>query len=285
MTQTPTCRFVFNFLNYFIKTEKPFMRTFQEKAEIVRTEQLAEDIYRATVRAPDIAQAARPGQFVMIRVSEGLDPLLRRPFSIHQVAAGELVQVLFKVLGKGTRLMAGRQPGQIIDLLGPLGHGFSINKVQQQCLVGGGMGIAPLLFLAEKMLKECELNAIKVLLGAQTGAEISTVIGDFKSLGITVHAATEDGSLGHHGLVTDLLQQLDPDDRCMIYTCGPYPMLKAVATESMKNNWDCQVSLEAFMACGLAACLGCAVQRASLDGYVHVCKDGPVFHAEEVAWL
>ena len=261
------------------------MRTFQEKAEIVRTEQLAEDIYRATVRAPDIAQAARPGQFVMIRVSEGLDPLLRRPFSIHQVAADGLLQVLYKVLGKGTRLMAGLQPGQTMDLLGPLGQGFSINKDQLHCLVGGGMGIAPLLFLAEKMLKECEPIAIKVLLGAQTGAEISTVIGDFESMGIAVHAATEDGSIGHHGLVTDLLQQLDRDDRCMVYACGPYPMLKAVASESVKNNWDCQVSLETFMACGLAACLGCAVQRANWDGYVHVCKDGPVFHAKEVAWL
>jgi len=104
-------------------------------------------------------------------------------------------------------------------------------------------------------------------------------------MGIAVHAATEDGSIGHHGLVTDLLQQLDRDDRCMVYACGPYPMLKAVASESVKNNWDCQVSLETFMACGLAACLGCAVQRANLDGYVHVCKDGPVFHAKEVAWL
>ena len=261
------------------------MLTFQDKAAIVRTEQLAEDIFRTTVKAPDIAQAAKPGQFVMIKVSDGLDPLLRRPFSIHQVATGGMIQVLFKVLGKGTRLMAGMQPGQIMDLLGPLGHGFSIDKDQLHCLVGGGMGIAPLLFLAKKMLKECEPSAIKVLLGARTSNEIAAVTGDFESMGLAVHTATEDGSLGHHGLVTDLMQQLDRDDRHMVYTCGPYPMLKAVVSESMRYNWDCQVSLETFMACGLAACLGCAVQRADFDGYVHVCKDGPVFNAKEVAWL
>jgi len=261
------------------------MLTFQEKAEIVRTEQFTEEIYRTTVRAPDIAKAAKPGQFVMIKVSEGLDPLLRRPFSIHQVATGGLVQVLFKVLGKGTRLMAGLQPGQMMDLLGPLGHGFTIDKDQLHCLVGGGMGIAPLLFLAKKMLKECEPSAIKVLLGARTSNEIATVCDDFENLGLAVHTTTEDGSLGHHGLVTDLLQPLARDDRYKVYTCGPYPMLKAVVSESMKNNWDCQVSLETFMACGLAACLGCAVQRAGLDGYVHVCKDGPVLEAKEVAWL
>jgi dihydroorotate dehydrogenase electron transfer subunit len=261
------------------------MLTFQEKTEIVRTEQLADDIYRITVKATDFAEAAKPGQFVMIKVSDGLDPLLRRPFSIHQVSADGLVQVLFKALGKGTRLMAGLQPGQIMDLLGPLGHGFAIDKDQLHCLIGGGMGIAPLLFLAQKMLKECEPSAIKVMLGARTNNEIAAVAGDFESMGLEVHTATEDGSLGHHGLVTDLLQQLDRGDQRMVYACGPYPMLKAVVSESLKNNWECQVSLETFMACGLAACLGCAVQRADFNGYVHACKDGPVFKAKEVAWL
>ena len=261
------------------------MQTFQEKAEIVRTEQLTADIYRLTARAPDIARAARPGQFIMIKVSDGMDPLLRRPFSVHQVLSDGLVQVLFKVLGKGTGLMSEMQAGQIIDLLGPLGRGFSLAKGLRHCLVGGGMGIAPLLFLAREMLKECEPSAISVLLGARTADEITTLAGEFETMGLTVQTSTEDGSLGHHGLVTYLLQQLDKDDQCMVYTCGPHPMLKAVVAESMKNNWDCQVSLETIMACGLAACLGCAVQKADLTGYVHACKDGPVFEAKEVAWL
>jgi dihydroorotate dehydrogenase electron transfer subunit len=261
------------------------MLTFQEMAEIVRTEQLAEDIFRTTVRAPDIAQAAKPGQFMMIKTSDGLDPLLRRPFSIHQVAAGGLVQVLFKALGKGTRLMAGLQPGQAMDLLGPLGQGFTIDRDHLHCLVGGGIGIAPLLFLAKKLLKENKPGTIKVLLGARTGKEIATLADDFESMGLAVHSATEDGSLGHHGLVTDLFHQLDPNGQYMVYTCGPHPMLKAVVADCMKNSWGCQVSLETHMACGLAACLGCAVQKADLSGYVHVCKDGPVFEAKEVAWL
>jgi dihydroorotate dehydrogenase electron transfer subunit len=261
------------------------MKIFQEKAAIVRTEQLTADIYRITVKADNIAKSAMPGQFVMVKVSDGLDPLLRRPFSIHQVADDGSVQVLFKILGKGTRLMAGLQPGQEMDLVGPLGHGFSIAKECQHCLVGGGMGIAPLLFLAGQILKECEPAAIKVLLGARTSVEISTVIGDFESMGLTVQAATEDGSLGHHGLVTELLEQLDQQKQWRVYTCGPYPMLKAVVGQCKKQRWGCQVSLETFMACGLAACLGCAIHKPDMSGYVHVCKDGPVFEAEEVAWL
>jgi dihydroorotate dehydrogenase electron transfer subunit len=261
------------------------MKTFQEMAEIVRTEQLTVDIYRLTVKAPDIAQAAMPGQFVMIKVGDGLDPLLRRPFSVHQVDTNGMVQVLFKVLGKGTRLLAGLLPGQNMDLLGPVGRGFSIAEHNRHCLVGGGMGIAPLLFLAKEMLKKCNPADITVLLGAGNSSEIEAVKSDLESMGLPVKVSTEDGSLGHHGLVTELTEQLNRDERLTVYTCGPYPMLKAVVRQCRNNNWQCQVSLETFMACGLAACLGCAVHKPDMNGYVHVCKDGPVFDAEEVAWL
>ena len=261
------------------------MPAYQQKAEIVRTEKLNKEIYRFTVKAPEIAAAARPGQFIMVRTGEGMDPLLRRPFSIHQVAAGGLVQILFKVVGKGTQALSTMQAGRKMDVLGPLGRGFVFADNQQHYLVGGGIGIAPLLFLAKQMLKKNEASAIKILLGSRTRDEIATVLEDFESMGLGVQAATEDGSLGIKGLVTDLMAPLQSETEVTVYTCGPYPMLRAVVGVCRDKSWACQVSLETVMACGLAACLGCAVQRADMKGYVHVCKDGPVFNAEDVTWL
>ena len=124
-----------------------------------------------------------------------------------------------------------------------------------------------------------------VLLGARTKAEIAFLADEFEGMGISVETTTEDGSHGKQGLVTELMTDLQHEKPLMIYGCGPYPMLKAVTNVCRKHNWACQVSLETMMACGLAACLGCAVQRADMKGYVHVCKDGPVFDMEEVAWL
>ena len=262
-----------------------FMPAHQELAVILRIEKLSRDIYRFTVKAPGIAASSRPGQFVMVRAGEGLDPLLRRPFSIHQVAEGGVLQILFKVIGKGTHILAGLQEGQAMDILGPLGRGFRIAENQLYFLVGGGIGIAPLLYLAKKLLKKNDPSAIKVFLGARTRDEIAVIAEDFRNMGLMVQIATEDGSLGNKGLVTSIVGPLSQEDPVMVYTCGPHPMLDAVVKLCRSNKWDCQVSLEAIMACGLAACLGCAVLRADLQGYVHVCKDGPVFNADEVAWL
>lgn len=261
------------------------MAAYQQKAEIVHSEKIAGDIYRFTVKAADIAAEAKPGQFVMVSAGDGMDPLLRRPFSIHQIAAGGLLQILFKVVGKGTQALAKLQTGQHMDILGPLGRGFAHTNRHQHYLVGGGIGIAPLLFLAKQMLKKNESSAIKVLLGARTKDEIAPLVDDFKSLGLPVQAATEDGSLGRQGLVTDLMIPIQNKDPVMVYACGPHPMMRAVAGVCRDKHWSCQVSLETMMACGLAACLGCAVLRADMNGYVHVCKDGPVFDADDVAWL
>ena len=261
------------------------MPPYQRKAEIICTEKLAGDIYRFTLEAPDIATASRPGQFVMVRTAKGMDPLLRRPFSVHQVAAGGLVQILFKVVGKGTQALAGLQTGQHLDLLGPLGRGFALSAGRRHYLLGGGIGIAPLLFLAGQLQAENEPAAVKVLLGARTRDEVTFLVEDFSGLGLEVLAATEDGSLGRQGLVTDLLNLVQNAEPPMVYACGPYPMLRAVVGISRERGWRCQVSLETIMACGIRACLGCAVLRADMHGYVHVCKDGPVFEADEVAWL
>ena len=261
------------------------MQAYKELAEIIRREQVAEDIYRFTVKAPDIATASGPGQFVMVLTGEGMDPLLRRPFSVHQVAEGGMVQILLKVIGKGTQAIANMEVGQKMDVLGPIGRGFSVASDSLHFLVGGGIGIAPLLFLAKRILKKNEPSSIKVLLGARTKDEIAVLAEDFESMGLAVETITEDGSLGKQGLVTDLMIDLQQGQPVMVYSCGPHPMLRAVVDVCQKNSWGCQVSLETMMACGLAACLGCAVMKADMKGYVHVCKDGPVFNAGDVAWL
>jgi len=264
------------------------MNQFEEQAEVLRQEQLTPEIFRLTLRAPEIAANARPGQFVMIRTSLGYDPLLRRPLSIHQTIGNSQVQLLYKVVGKGTRLLAAMTPGRQVHLTGPLGHGFELAGRQAVCLVGGGMGIAPLYFLAREILRTTSLPKCIVLLGARNAAELGPLPRDFMDIGASqTYLATDDGSLGHHGYVAELLPlHLAPNLQWTVYTCGPQPMMKGVAGHCRKQGWECQVSLETMMACGVGACLGCAIPRADLSGpYLHVCKDGPVFQAAEVAWL
>jgi dihydroorotate dehydrogenase electron transfer subunit len=259
------------------------MPEFQEKALLLKKEVIAPGIFRLTMHAPEIARAAHPGQFVMLQVDESMDPLLRRPFSIHQVTAGGSLQILFKVVGRGTARLARLTPDDQIDCIGPLGRGFSLDRTDRLCLIGGGMGIAPLYFLAKRLLQTGELPGDDyVLLGARRREEISLFVDEFFDLGYTVKVATDDGSMGHHGLVTDLLEPVLSDME-RVYTCGPFPMMQIAAAKTQAARIRCQVSLETHMACGLGACLGCTLDGA--DGrYIHVCRQGPVFNAEEVAW-
>ncbi|GAB4339990.1 MAG: dihydroorotate dehydrogenase electron transfer subunit [Desulfobulbaceae bacterium] len=258
------------------------MTEFQEKAIITGREELASGVIRIALRSPRIAAEALPGQFVMTRVGDGLDPLLRRPFSIHHADNGETISLLFKVVGKGTRLLAGLRPGDTLDLLGPLGKGFSLDPDTPFCLIGGGMGIAPLFFLAAWFRREGRPTSQPVLLGAQTQAELLVLAEEFTELGYPVLTATDDGSLGHAGLVTDLLDEILKQVG-LVYVCGPMPMMRTVAAKCRSAHIACQVSLETHMACGLGACLGCTVPAAG-GGYIHVCREGPVLPAGEVAW-
>lgn len=259
------------------------MAQFQKKFLIISTDQLGGGIYRLTLDAPGIATAAKPGQFVMASCGSGLDPLLRRPFSIHQVNQDGQLQILFKVVGRGTQLLARSRRGEWLSLVGPLGRGFSLQTDGPVCLVGGGIGIAPLLFLASR-LRELSRGdrAPLALLGARSVQELRPLVQEFTALGCEVLTATDDGSLGHHGTVVDLLPaRLGHVVR--LATCGPFAMMAAVAALCRDSNTPCQVSLETHMACGLGACLGCTVRGA--DGaYLHVCKHGPVMSAEEIAW-
>jgi len=255
-------------------------------APVDAVEMVTPDICRLTMAAPEIATAAEPGQFVMVRLpGEGQDPLLRRPFSIHQVN-DTTVQILLKVVGRVTRQLAALQPGEKIDLLGPLGRGFRLDPLPAgACLVGGGIGAAPLRLLARQLGRRLPAEKIVVLLGARNRIEVTALAETFAELGCQVQIATDDGSAGHHGLVGDLLTALATPEPMTVYACGPHPMLAGVAGICRQKQWRCQVSLETMMACGVAACLGCAVAPADpAAGYLHVCKEGPVFEAGEVSW-
>lgn len=217
----------------------------------------------------------------MIRVAEGIEPLLRRPFSIHRMAAGESgeFEILFRVVGEGTRRLASTHVGERVDVLAPLGRGFRLGT-ERPLLVGGGVGVAPLLFLAETLLAGG--TAPKLLLGGRSDRDV-LCHDDFSCLAVPYALATEDGSLGEPGLVTLLLERELAGACAGVYACGPLPMLAAVAELCRRESVPCQVSMEAHMACGVGACLGCVVPGVA-EPYLRVCKEGPVFDAGEVDW-
>ncbi len=260
------------------------MPQYQEKTIVTRVEQLSEENIRLTLKAPDIAGACKPGQFVMIRTSVGKDPLLRRPFSIHQSDASGHIQIYFKVVGRGTEILAHVRVGETLSVFGPLGRGFEISETAPVCIIGGGLGIAPMLFLAKEVCrhkKSCSGDLI--ILGGRSKSEVEPLMEDFRQMGMHLLAATDDGSYGEHGYVTEVLHGIDPLAGTIVYACGPEPMMSAVNDYCLGRKLKCQVSVESVMACGMGACLGCS-RPAREGGYVHVCKDGPVFDAGDLQW-
>lgn len=260
------------------------MSQYQENATIIRLEQLTEENFRITLQSDEIASSARPGQFVMIRTGTGKDPMLRRPFSIHQATTNGRIQILFKVTGRGTGLLSHCRVGELLSVFGPLGHGFDIRLNRPACIVGGGMGIAPMLFLAKRIcrLKKCVASDL-VFFGGREKKEIEPLLADFEQLGIRVIATTDDGSFGQKGFVTDIIKSHDLAKDTVVYSCGPEAMMKQLHLYCKAEQMECQVSVESVMACGMGACLGCNIPSA--DGhYVHVCYEGPVFQAEELVW-
>jgi dihydroorotate dehydrogenase electron transfer subunit len=244
---------------------------------------------RMGIQCPHIFQTALPGQFVMIRPKLQVHPLLRRPFSIHDLLQenGRVFgfELLFKVIGAGTEKLAMCQPGDSVDVLGPLGSGFSIlNGAGSVYMAAGGIGVAPFVFLSKVLLQSgVDPSRITLFLG---GRSIHDLLCQktFKTMGLQVCTATDDGSAGEKGLVTALLEKAvrmkKPD---ILYACGPVPMLKAVKALSAGHDLRCEISIETMMACGMGACLGCAVEsRAAEKKYLHACIDGPVFAAEDI---
>ncbi len=256
---------------------------FEESTEVVFNKRVAKNTFFMGFRSITMADTSRPGQFVMMQVRQGMDPLLRRPFSILGVN-GDVLLLLYRVVGRGTAILSERKPGDYLSVLGPLGRGFETpGEAVQPVLVAGGMGIAPLIFLS--------LNLARKDQQFLAGYGISSEVVPFDQLGIvglSPAIATEDGSEGHHGRVTGLLEAVlsVKEKPSVIFTCGPLPMLKAVAKIALGQNIPCQVSLESNMACGVGACQGCAVKNAigSNKPYAHVCQDGPVFDAKTLDW-
>lgn len=242
----------------------------------------APNIKRLTLQAPDIARSAEPGQFVNVRCSRTLEPLLRRPFSLNRIdSASGTISVLYRIVGRGTELLSAMRVGDTLDVLGPLGKGFETNPHGSKILlIAGGIGIAPFYPLAEKLTSFG--HDITCLLGARSADDFAEIEA-LTTLGVKVCLATEDGSRGERGRVTQLftnsLQQQHYD---IAYACGPNPMLAAVKELCLKANLPLQLSLEQIMACGLGVCLGCTCEKDKEVGFLHVCSDGPVVWAEEV---
>ncbi len=252
---------------------------------------------RIRLTAPRGILEAKPGQFVMLRVRDGVDPLLRRPFCIYDVGTFSpefpdasrrcYFEILYKVVGKGTAILGSLHEKDSVDVLAPLGNGFNPGvEGEEKLLVGGGFGLAPLYFLARRLV---EKSPVKVFIGGRRKEDVLCVT-EFEQLGIDTYVATDDGTLGSRGLVTEVLEEhlsLDGKGRS-VFACGPEPMLRAVAGMCEKYRINCQVSLEATMACGVGACLGCVVKGASHSedspDYRCVCKEGPVFDTSQLLY-
>lgn len=253
------------------------------KGLVIGHNQVHNDMYELEFILPGVSSECRPGQFVHIVPDLDNGPLLRRPLSLYDVdkKLGSIT-LLYKVVGKGTSLLTRVRSKDYVDVMGPLGRGFSLpGPAKRVLLVGGGVGIAPLVYLA-RVLKENNCN-VKVLHGTGNRKEL-VALDKLRQIGVDFLPATMDGSAGYKGWVTDLLaEKINPENIDFIYTCGPEPMMAVVAEFAQKYNIPGEVSLEEHMACGVGACLGCARKlRAEDEHFVKVCKDGPVFSIKEV---
>ncbi len=247
-------------------------------APVLSNRMVAPGIFILWFKAEDIASTAQPGQFVMAKCDGDNERVLRRPFGIHRIHAGNAA-LLYSVIGAGTRWLSGVKEGEEIDILGPLGHGFTINPATKHLLlVAGGLGLSPLLFLAmEAVNKGLDVT---LLLGASTKTHLCPV--ELLPEKVETVIVTEDGSIGKKRLVTEYLPSFIPgaDQIC---ACGPVNMYKAI--EAQRASWhgkSLQVSLETRMGCGIGACFGCTINTRA--GLKRVCRDGPVFELKDVLW-
>jgi dihydroorotate dehydrogenase electron transfer subunit len=263
-------------------------------AVVISNARLSDDYCIVSLEAREIAALAQPGQFVMVRPSRGMDPLLRRPFSIFEILRGAGsapvgISLLNKQIGTGTRLLYEVEPGARIACLGPLGRPFEpVDPPAQAWMVAGGVGLAPFLTLAEAL--HARGTPSTLFYGARRASELYRV-ELFERLGVQVVLTTEDGSRGVKGLVTgpldDALAALGAEDRAQLYVCGPTPMMRAVGRLADQHGRPCAVSLEQVMGCGLGGCYSCVVLTKTAGGpshFVRSCLDGPVFDSRRIEW-
>lgn len=259
---------------------------YQEKCPVIENVNIAPDYFKLTVSSKNIHKNAKPGQFVEILVSDSHKPLLRRPFSIHKIN-NDGFSVIYHVVGKGTKILSeiavkDGSPPPLLDMIGPLGNGFTIEKHKVAVLIAGGCGSAPLYCLEEELKKKGIESHF--FMGATT-KDLILCGSDFTKIGTKLYISTDDGTCGEKCTVSALfssyIETLDPK-KCVIYTCGPKAMMRSVSDLAAKHNIPCQASLEEYMACGIGACLGCVVETTS--GNKRVCKDGPVFDPKGIIW-
>jgi len=262
---------------------------FDAPAPVLRHDALNRDHFLLTLECPPIAREARAGQFVMLQTRAGFDPLLRRPMSICRVLPGRRgrIQILYKIVGEGTRYLSQQPVGALVPTLGPLGKGFRLpDGGTRPILVSGGVGIAIFPFLVES-LRAARRETPLLVYGARSRCDL-VALEFFRKKRVPVRLATEDGSAGTKGFVTRILEPILADAGgapLEIFACGPTPMLKAVGALALGAGIPCQLALESQMPCGIGVCLGC-VTRCPADQrgpvFRRVCTEGPVFRADEV---
>lgn len=256
------------------------MSGYVEMGEVVRNEQIGADVWVMDLYAPKQAAEAQVGQFCNVRLTDGTAPLLRRPISYANFDANTgTITLLYRVVGRGTMLLTRLVPGDTLDCLGPLGQPFTTTS--SMLLIGGGVGIAPMLSIAHHLKAH---ESAHVILGFRNKSELFWA-DLFNNLPVTVHITTDDGSVGTKGFPTTIMPELLQSTAITsIMTCGPMPMMKGVAKIAMELGVPCQVSLEERMGCGTGGCLGCGCDGKAGKRY-KVCKDGPVFAADDVFFL
>lgn len=276
-------------------------RADQYTVQITENVRLARDTYRVRFECSPLAESIVPGQFLMLRVAGRDDPILGRAFALYDTVldgAGRpaAVDVVYLVVGRMTGLLAESRPGTQLDVWGPLGNGFSAEPIEHLVMVAGGIGQTPMLALGQEFAGHRDYGrsvkpADKVTLcyGVRT-EDLLAGADDFRAGGIDLRISSDDGSVGHHGLVTDLLTQVideSPGEKLRVACCGPEPMMEAVARLSIERSVPCEVSLETPMACGIGICFSCVVKVQQEDGewdYKRTCVEGPVFDAEKIVW-
>ena len=258
----------------------------QVLANLVQKEGIIKGIYKFSVKASEIVEDAKPGNFIEIRVTDQVEPFLRRPISIYNLdRKNGILEFIFQVKGKGTQVLSRKEIGDKIDIIGPLGYGtFKTDKYNKLAVIGGGIGIFPLYELAKEA--KLEKKEVHCYLGFRN-KDFVMLEKEFEEVTDNLVITTDDGSYKNKGFAIDyLIEDMKQEHYDCIYACGPLPMLRAVQKYANENNIVCQISLEERMGCGLGVCLGCAVKTAQspkeAPEYFHVCKGGPVFKAKDV---
>ena len=283
-------------------------RAVESRVEIVENVCIARDTYRVRLHCPEIAQRITPGQFVMLRIAGSDDPMLGRPLALYDTVFNDTVvdggqtaigiDLVYLVMGKMTSRLAKLTPGTQLDMWGPLGNGFEPRAAEHLVMVAGGIGQTPFPALAAEALglrrygqplrQSPPVGRVTLCYGARS-QEYLAGLEDFERLGIDIRLATDDGSRGHHGFVTDLLSDILTESTAgvRVVCCGPEPMMERVAEIAAAYSTACEVSLETPMACGIGICFSCVAKVRQSDGewdYKRTCVEGPVFEAEKIVW-